>query len=65
VELKLHDALETGIPEPITTRDLLKGLKGMSATTEEWFSSARNHAIYANQGGVYDDVLKYLGLERS
>ena len=29
-------------------------------STREWFASARNHALYANQGGVYDDVLKYL-----
>ena len=30
------------------------------ATTREWFATARNYALYANQGGAYDDVLKYL-----
>jgi hypothetical protein len=25
-------------------------------------ATARNHALYANQGGVYDDILKYMKL---
>ena len=25
--------------------------------------TARNHALYANQGGLYDDVLKYMKLQ--
>jgi len=29
-------------------------------TTKEWFAAARNYALYANQGGAYDDVIKYL-----
>ena len=29
-------------------------------STREWFSTARNYAMYSNQGGTYDDVLKYL-----
>jgi hypothetical protein len=32
----------------------------VKATTREWFATARNYALYANQGGAYDDVLKYL-----
>ena len=31
-----------------------------TACTREWFSTARNYALYSNQGGVYDDILKYL-----
>jgi len=61
VEEKLEQALETGIPEPLTTKELVRGLKQQAPTTGEWFSSAKNHALYANQGGIYDDVLKYLG----
>jgi transitional endoplasmic reticulum ATPase len=31
-------------------------------STKEWFASARNYALYSNQGGTYDDILKYLKL---
>ena len=31
-------------------------------STREWFSTARNYALYSNQGGTYDDILKYLKL---
>ena len=30
------------------------------SSTREWFSTARNHALYSNQAGIYDDILKYL-----
>ncbi len=60
VEAKLEDALAKGIPSPITTKDLLAAAKSARATTVEWFSTARNHALYANQGGLYDDILSHL-----
>lgn len=28
----------------------------------EWFATARNYALYANEGGMYDDVLRHLGI---
>jgi len=60
VEAKLDEALEKGEPQPLGTRDLVAAAKGMKPTTREWFSTARNYAMYANQGGIYDDVLHYL-----
>lgn len=60
IEEKLKDAIKTGIPQPLVTNDLIKAAKGLRPTTHEWFSTARNHAVYSNQGGLYDDVLKYL-----
>ena len=60
VEGKLQAALKTGIPEPLCTADLQKAAKIHRPTTKEWFATARNHALYANEGGVYDDILKYL-----
>jgi SpoVK/Ycf46/Vps4 family AAA+-type ATPase len=62
VEAKLREAMKTGIPKPLTTKDLLAAAKTLKPTTTEWFATARNYAIYSNQGGVYDDVLKYLKL---
>ena len=34
------------------------------AAPSVWFESARNYAMYANQGGYYNDVLSYLGLDK-
>jgi transitional endoplasmic reticulum ATPase len=60
VEAKLTEAIKRGIPTPLTTKDLIAAAKQVKPSTKEWFSTARNHALYANQGGVYDDILKYL-----
>jgi len=60
VEGKLKQAMKEGIPRPLTTKDLLTSAAGIKPSTREWFASARNYALYANQGGAYDDVLKYL-----
>ena len=62
IEGKLLDAMKDGVPKPLFTKDLLAAAKKLNPTTREWFSTARNYAIYSNQGGIYDDVLKYLKL---
>jgi AAA+ superfamily predicted ATPase len=62
VEQKLREALKAGGPQPLTTRDLLGAAAGVRPTTKEWFGTARNYALYANQGGLYDDIRKYLKL---
>jgi SpoVK/Ycf46/Vps4 family AAA+-type ATPase len=60
VEQKLREALRVGSPRPITTKDLLQATAQLKPTTREWFSTAKNYALYSNQGGVYDDILAYL-----
>jgi len=60
IELKLQAAMKTGVPQPIVTKDLLAAAKSVRPSTKEWFASARNYALYSNQGGMYDDILKYL-----
>lgn len=64
IESKLHEAMRTGKPKPISTQDLLAAAKTRKPTTLEWFSTARNHALYANEGGDYDAILQYLGVKR-
>jgi hypothetical protein len=54
--------MKVGIPQPLTTKDLLAAAAGVRPSTREWFATARNYALYANQGGAYDDVLQYLKL---
>jgi AAA+ superfamily predicted ATPase len=60
IEAKLKQAMRDGVPKPLTTKDLLASAASIKPSTKEWFSSAKNYAMYANQGGAYDDVLKYL-----
>jgi len=60
VEKKLREAMRAGVVTPLTTKDLIVAAGTLQSTAKEWFATARNHALYANQGGVYDDILKYL-----
>jgi len=61
-ETKLREAMKAGTIRPVTTKDLIASAKALKPTTREWFSTARNYALYSNQGGLYDDVLKFLKL---
>jgi len=62
VERKLQEAIKAGVPKPIAAKDLLAAAGTLKPTTKEWFATARNYALYSNQGGVYDDILHYLKL---
>jgi SpoVK/Ycf46/Vps4 family AAA+-type ATPase len=62
IEAKLKEAMKDGIPRPLTTKDLATAAASIRPSTKEWFATARNYALYANQGGAYDDVLKFLNL---
>lgn len=61
-EQVLNEAMKTGQVIPLTTKDLIKAIARHKPTTRAWFESAKNYALYANQGGFYDDILKYLKL---
>lgn len=60
VEHILEEALQTGIARPIRTNDLLEAIKKHRASTVEWFTTAKNYAMFANKSGLYDDILKYI-----
>ena len=62
VETKLREAMRTGMPKPLTTPDLLTAAKAVKPSTREWLADARNYAMYANDGGQYDDLAAYLKL---
>lgn len=62
IENKLREAMKAGIPKPLTTKDLAGAAASLKPTTREWFATARNYALYSNQGGIYDDILKFLKL---
>ena len=64
VEEKLRESISKGSIQVLTTKDILKAVKQHKPTTTEWFASARNYALYANESGLYDDILKYLKIKK-
>lgn len=64
VEAKLRDAMKAGSLQPLSDRDLLDAIKRHKPTVRDWFQTARNHALYANQSGLYDDILTYMKLTK-
>jgi len=64
VEAKLREAMKIGAPRPLSSKDLLGAAASVRPSTHEWFSTARNYALYANQSGLYNEILRYLKLER-
>jgi SpoVK/Ycf46/Vps4 family AAA+-type ATPase len=60
VEGKMSEAIRAGRAIPITTADLLSAAKTVRPSTREWFSTARNYVMYANESGLYDDVKPWL-----
>lgn len=64
IEEKLEASFKEGIPKPLQTKDLLNALKKHKATTTEWFSTAKNFALYANDSGLYDDILTFMKIKK-
>lgn len=64
IEEKLTAAMQAGVPQPLTTADLLQAAKLQRPTTKEWFNTAKNYALFSNESGLYDDILTYLNLKK-
>ena len=64
IENKLEESFKDGIPKPIKTKDLLSASKKHKGSALEWFSTAKNFALFANDSGLYDDILAYLKIKK-
>jgi SpoVK/Ycf46/Vps4 family AAA+-type ATPase len=63
-ELAIEDAVITGEARMIEHRDFDAALRDIRPSTGDWFAAARNVAQFANEGGVYDDLVAYLKKHR-
>ncbi|MGW2020205.1 ATP-binding protein [Streptomyces sp. NPDC001927] len=63
-EFALLDSARTGTVRMIDMKDLLAAAKQIRPSSESWFASARNVAMFANDGGMYDDLVAYLKKKR-
>jgi AAA+ superfamily predicted ATPase len=65
VEAKLQEAMRAGRPLPLSTADLLAAARAVRpAAVAEWMGTARNYVLHANESGVWDDLLPWIGGKR-
>ncbi len=60
VERVLMEILETGVERPVRMRDIEEALAEVQPSTLDWLRTAKNYVKYANQGGMYNDIERYL-----
>lgn len=59
-EAALDSSLESGDLEPITTEGVERALTVVKPSIGPWLETARNHVIYANRSGDYDELEQFL-----
>jgi hypothetical protein len=52
------------MPRLIGQADLEKAIGEVKPSLGPWFETARNVALFANEGGTYDDLAAYLKKRR-
>lgn len=63
-EYAMADSIRRGSVRMIGQADLERSLKEVRPSTRAWFGTARNVAMFANEGGAYDDLVGYLKRRR-
>ncbi|HMS53763.1 MAG TPA: ATP-binding protein [Fimbriimonadaceae bacterium] len=59
-ELAMADAVQSGQLIPIRMSHFEQALKDIRPSTRVWLDTAKNYALFANDGGAYDDLAAYL-----
>jgi len=63
-ERALMDSVRRGEPRMIGNGDLEAAIAEVKPSLGAWFDTARNVALFANEGGSYDDLAAYLRKRR-
>jgi AAA+ superfamily predicted ATPase len=63
-EQALIESARSGSVRLIQMSDIEAALADVRPSTAAWFESARNVALFANEGGQYDDLLAYMKKNR-
>jgi AAA+ superfamily predicted ATPase len=63
-ERALLDSVQRGEPRLIGQADLEAATAEVRPSLGTWFDTARNVALFANEGGAYDDLVAYLRKRR-
>jgi SpoVK/Ycf46/Vps4 family AAA+-type ATPase len=59
-EHAMADSIASGSVRMIEQRDFERALREVRPSTGPWFATARNVAMFANEGGSYDELAAYL-----
>jgi AAA+ superfamily predicted ATPase len=59
-EFAMRDSIASGEIRMISQADMLAAARDVRPSTDGWFSTARNVAMFANESGEYDDLAAYL-----
>lgn len=59
-ENAMEESIQAGKARPIQPKDFQAALKDVKPSTRPWLETAREYAMFANEGGTYDDLLAYL-----
>jgi len=60
VEYALEESLAGAAIRSVTARDFERALTEVRPSTRAWFETARNFVLFANSGGMYDDLQTYM-----
>ena len=60
IETALGRSMAQGEISPITSKDLGRAIKDVRPSTNAWLETARNYALYSNEGGDYDELAAHL-----
>jgi AAA+ superfamily predicted ATPase len=63
-ERALLDSVSRGEPRLIGQADIEASITEVKPSLGTWFETARNVALFANEGGAYDDLVAYLRKRR-
>ncbi|XVV09428.1 AAA family ATPase [Actinoplanes sp. CA-131856] len=59
-EFAMRDSIASGDIRMINQKDMLDAVREVRPSTDGWFATARNVAMFANESGEYDDLAAYL-----
>src|SRR4051794_37107264 len=59
-EFAMRDSIATGEIRMISQQDMLAAAREVRPSTDAWFATARNVAMFANESGEYDELAAYL-----
>ncbi len=64
-EFAMRDSITSGNIRMINQQDMLAAAREVRPSTDGWFATARNVAMFANESGEYDDLAAYLKKRKS
>ena len=60
IEYVMEASLQDGQVRPLRHVDFQQSLNELRPSTREWFETAKNYAMFANESGSYDELLDYI-----